>query len=172
MKKLYAIIISLLFMASTFGVAQTMAKEYKLCDGCVGSEFDPRTIESITVQVGDTLIVNGSPNVYCPPPEWNFCQCMCISGDCGSGVEVITFDCGPVIWETHHDPEGSSQRGYAVFKAVRPGTVTLQFLCMNYDTSTGACPEKIVTVTVTPKKKPLPMDWILKKFGLGKYKNN
>lgn len=172
MKKLYAIIISLLFMASTFGVAQTMAKEYSLCDGCVGSPLDPRIIESITVQVGDTLIVNGSPNVYCPPPEWNFCQCMCISGDCGPGVEIRTFDCGPVIWETHHDPEGSLQRQYAVFKAVRPGSVKLQFQCMNYDIHYPACPEKIVTVTVIPKSSSLPMDWIMKKFGLGKYKNN
>lgn len=170
MKKLYAIIISLLFIASTFGIAQTMAKEYSLCDGCFGSPFDPTIVESITVQVGDTLIVNGSPNVYCPPPEWNFCQCQCVS-DCWPGGAIPTYDCGAVIWEEHHDPEGSLERGYAVFKAVRPGTVKLQFQCMNYDIFYPACPEKIVTVTVIPKSSH-PMDWIMKKFGLGNYKDN
>jgi len=155
MKKLYAIVISLLFMASIFGVAQTMAKEYSLCEDC--------ELTSITVQVGDTLVIQGfSQHPICTPE----CNCICISGDCGPGVEVPTYDCGVLIWENHSDP----QRSYDIFRAARPGTAIIVAACMENNNVSPFC-DRQVTVTVIPKKSSsLPMDWILKKFGLGKYK--
>ena len=52
MNKIISILVSLLFLASTFGVASATAKEISLCDYCYGGP------DNITVQVGDTLLVD------------------------------------------------------------------------------------------------------------------
>jgi len=55
------------------------------------------------------------------------------------------------------------------FRAVRPGTVYFTFKCNPISESEPcSCCNRVVPVRITPKS--YPMDWILKKFGLGKYK--
>ena len=53
------------------------------------------------------------------------------------------------------------------FRAVSPGTVYFTFKC-NPRSGPCSCCDRVVPVRITPK--PYPMDWILKKFGLGKFK--
>lgn len=98
MKKIFAIVISLLFVVSVFGVAQTMARE-----PCKSEIIGPTT-----VQVGDTFQV----------------KVLFIEGDCcmtySMGIKgSIEYVCSKPVCEGPEPIPG----GYLfTFKALKPGT--------------------------------------------------
>ena len=145
MKKIFAILISLLFVASVFGVAQTMAQVN--CDCPCDQEY--YKISKTSVHVGETFTLSARigclPGLKYDAEPWKF-------------SEMIQYD------ETK-DLVLNTETGWATatFKALRPGTLTITNQCA------GECDGESIKITVTPKS--LPMDWIMKKLGLGKYKN-
>ena len=186
MKKIFAILISLLFVASVFGVAQTMAQVPCPCDeeyykinrdsvkvgetftisltkiallDCPNVRIEGKSIDEVT---GEIVANGGFPYRIGPvdmigveyyDAEGNLIYSGLVLPDCGYGFPCWSglypdADWGEVEWITW------------TFRAVTPGTldVTNNIPCLDVE-------------KVTVLSKSLPMDWILKKFGLGRYKN-
>lgn len=186
MKKIFAILISLLFVASVFGVASTMAQipcpcneeYYKISRDsvkvgetftisltkialldCPNVRIEGKSIE----EVDNEIIANGGFPYRIGPvdmigvdyydAEGNLIYSGLVLGDCGLG-----FPC----WsELYPDADWNKVEWITwTFRAVTPGTL---------DVTNDAVPcLDVEKVTVLPKS--LPIDWIMKKFGLGKYK--
>ncbi len=151
MKKIFAILISLLFVVSTFGIASSDDP-----DCCDPENFD---ISKTSVKVGETFTL--TVNYYC---------LFCLEGvgfedPCDVQTVWSTLIIGPPQYPF---PSGSpievigvqdlgSDRYIITMKAVFPGTLVFKNTnCSNEET----------TVKILPRS--LPMDWIMKKFGLGK----
>lgn len=100
MKKLFAILVSLLFVASVFGVAQAMAG-----GGC---ECPPGTISQTSVQVGDTFTVTrkaGCTYDITSTPGTPVQTIVQVSSVTANGFETVTIKAlrtGTVTF-TNHD---------------------------------------------------------------------
>jgi hypothetical protein len=137
MKKLYTIIISLLFLVSVFGIASLAA-----VTECPGCPLPPScTCGATNYQIDKTLVTVGetftfSKNNLCTYNE---------SAAPGSLEQTIQF------------VSGSTQSGWstATFRAISPGVVTF---------TNVKCGE-VVTVKILPK--PTPMQQFMKILGLG-----
>jgi len=178
MKKIFAILVSLLFVASFFGVASTMAAS----SYCLNDYYK---LSSDTVKVGETFTISlaivAMPNVKIEGKTVN----EITDGIIANGklpyrignVELVDVDYYGASGNLIHDGFVLPGCGLGfpcwselspswdqvatitwTFRAVTPGTLTAENALCN-DT---------IKVTVLPKS--LPIDWILKKFGLGKYK--
>ena len=143
MRKLYAILVTLLFVTSVFGVASMMA------DGGCPCDEQYYKISQTSVQVGDTFT-------------------LAINNDCLFDADIednFIWEASPgkfreMIW---YDPKDIiSENGWttATFKALRPGTLTV-----TYDH--GGCKDS-VTITITSKE--YPMNFFMKIIGFGKKK--
>ena len=144
MKKIFAIVISLLFVASVFGVAQTMAGSG--CPTCTCVDYF--TVSQTTVQVGDTF--TASIDIGClsdPDLENNFIW----TTTPGKFSETIGFN-------DETDVKIENCTVTATFKALRPGTLII--------THKG-CGDS-VTITITPKEYPFAS--FMKILGFGKKK--
>lgn len=151
MKKIFAILTSLLFVVSIFGVAQTMAQ------GTCNCKTEYYKISRDSVHVGETFTISLSKEA------WEHCTNIKIEGESIEDLEGITefpYRIGPVdIIGISIPYEGWNT---LTFRAVSPGTLAFT----NYDTHIPC--EDNETITILPKS--LPIDWIMKKLGLGKYK--
>ncbi|HOG74439.1 MAG TPA: hypothetical protein PLP47_05910 [Methanofastidiosum sp.] len=190
MKKIIAILISLLFIGSTFGVASILSgvateipKEIPCssCDGlypclCDGS---PHGISMTTVRVGQTFtITHNKQETYWQwikvddanrSDIWNEVVANGLPVSLGS-VELIDFRAYYTDGSSYDYKEafkkGNLDHTVYTFRAVRPGTVYFTFKC-NSLVPDCCCSNEVVPVRILPN---LPMDWILKKFGLGRFK--
>lgn len=161
MKKLISILISLLFVASTFGVAQTMAEEISLCDYCYGGP------DNITVQVGDTLLVNyGLAGIIDSNPHFE--PKVIFDGEVAPGKYLQVIDYGFFIHEITTDATNLSSPIQSKIKALQPGTINLAFVCIEPPIS--FCLRTNFTVTIMPK--PLPMDQITNILEKNRCKNH
>ncbi len=183
MKKIFSILISLLFVASIFGVAQTMAAS-PTSPYCVTEYYK---LSSDSVKVGETFTISLSTanwpydevkiaGLTIPEITGKIIENGGLPYKIGS-VEMIGIDyygeggaliysglvlpyCGygfPCWGEL--DPSWPDVKTVTwTFKAVSPGALVL---------TNGDCG---LTETIRVLPKSLPMDWILKRFGLGKYK--
>jgi len=183
MKKIFAILISLLFVASVFGVATTMAQDAPYC------ETEYYKVSRDSVKVGETFTISLStanwpyPLVKLGGLSIDEITLKIIENGglpyrIGS-VELVGIDyygadgliysglvlpCemavpGYPCWSALPDADWSDVEWVTwTFRAVTPGTLSLSNQICHYTE----------TITVTPKS--LPIDWIMKKFGLGKYK--
>ncbi|KYC51994.1 MAG: hypothetical protein AMQ22_01056 [Candidatus Methanofastidiosum methylothiophilum] len=142
MKKIFAVLVTLLFVASVFGVAQTMAAPD--CSGCNCNEVY-YTVSQTSVQVGDTFTAS--------------VKLGCLGG--------LDFDTSPGKFSEmiQYDPSKNlvinTETGWATatFKALRPGTLAI---------SNDCCPNDSITITMTPKSHP--MFSFMKILGFGKKK--
>jgi len=146
MKKIMAVLISLLFVLSTFGVA-SVAATYNGCNCNQTNVVVPKT-----VTVGQEFV-------------------FLYKVECGS--RHFTDSGSPNISEYIQVISEYGESGYMAFKykALKPGTI---YFC---DDQCSTCAPNIYEfkcytncLAVNIVKKEYPMDWILKKFGLGKYK--
>jgi len=187
MKKILAILVSLLFVASTFGVASILSgpveDECSSCDGlnpclCEGSSYG---ISMTTVRVGQTFtITHNKQETY-----WQWIKVddstrtdIWYNEVLPNGlpvrlglVELIDFrayytDGSSYGYKEAFKKENLDHTVYT-FRAVRPGTVYFTFKCNPRSEDPCCCSNEAVPVKILPN---LPMDWILKKFGLGRFK--
>ena len=148
MKKIFAILISLLFFGSVVGIASVMADCY--CG-------EDNIILPTKVSPGQEFIIkvkNGCPYVAYTA-DWQSAY----------GVYIEAVLTPPY-----------SEGDYVVFteKALKPGTI---YYCNgSCPTGVGCIPSsgpsscfECETLTIAPRA--LPMDWIMKKFGLGIFKD-
>ena len=188
MKKILSILISLLFIGSTFGVASILSSRPDFycssCDGsapclCEGSSYG---ISMATVKVGQTFtITHNKQESY-----WQWIKVDDFTREyiwfneiVPNGlpvrlglVELIDFRAYYTDGSSYDYKEAMKGTGVLdhtvyTFRAVSPGTVYFTFKC-NPRSEECSCCDRVVPVRITPK--PYPMDWILKKFGLGKFK--
>jgi len=138
MKKLYAIIISLVFVGSVFGIAPLAAVCTENCDPppsptCTCGQTN-YYLDKTLVTVGETFTF--SKNILCTYNE---------SAAPGSLDQTIQF------------VSGSTEAGWSTvtFRAISPGTVTF---------TNVKCGE-VVTVKILPKSTP--MEKFMKILGLG-----
>ncbi len=138
MKKIFSILISLLLLASAFGVGTAMAVEPpEECD----CEEDYYQVSKTSVQVGETF--TGSIMVYCV-----------------GGLNPDLFDQTLVDMIDLQNVEIDGVNWYvATFKALRPGTLVIK-----HDVPCLGCGDS-VTITITPRA--LPMQQIMMILGLG-----
>jgi len=175
MKKIFSILISFLFVLSTFGIASVMAP----LDCCDPANFDfSRTL----VHVGDTFTISFSGEflIGCNDfvEEEGLVELIYVKVYDGDGVLLYGLDPrtiggGAIMIR----PEYWIERTY---KAVRPGTAVFLINCTITCESIPGCkgPDCAICTyencqcskTVTIASRALPMDWILKTFGLGKFK--
>ena len=188
MKKIICILVSLLFIGSTFGVASILSSSIKEdipCSSCDGSapclcEGSPYGISMATVKVGQTFtITHNKHESYWQWIKVDDSNRSVIWTELGNGfpvrlglVELIDFrayydDGSSCDYLEAYDrgPLGLNHTVYT-FRAVSPGTVYFTFKC-NSLVPNCCCSNEAVPVRILPN---LPMDWILKKFGLGKFK--
>ena len=190
MKKLIAVLISLLFIGSTFGVASLLSgtpteSPCSSCDGhapclCEGSSYG---ISMAAVKVGQTFTITHNK-------QESYWQWIKVDDSTRSFIwsEVVTnglpvrlglvelidfrayYDDGSSYGYNEAYLKGTSGLDHTVytFRAVRPGTVYFTFKC-NPIPGPCSCCDRVVPVRITSKS--YPMDWILKKFGLGKFKD-
>jgi len=152
MKKIFAILTSLLFVVSIFGVAQTMAQTTCPCD-----TMEYYKISRDSVHVGETFTISLSYDA------WLGCTDIEIEGESIVDLKKITefpYRIGSVDIIGISGPDEDWKT--LTFRAVSPGTLAFT----NYDTH-KPCKDN-ETITILPKS--LPIDWIMKKLGLGKYK--
>lgn len=188
MKKIFAILVSLLFIGSTFGVASALSSAVGIdCSSCDGSapclcEGSPYGISMTTVKVGQTFtITHNKQETYWQwikvddferSDIWDEIVLNGLPVRLGL-VELIDYRAYYTDGSSYDYKEaylkGSGDLDHTVytFRAVRPGTVYFTFKC-NPRSGPCSCCDRVVPVRITPK--PYPMDWILKKFGLGKFK--
>jgi len=197
MKKILAILISLLFVASTFGILSVFGEathELYPCDLCEGDnpcqcDGSPYGISMTTVRVGQTFtITHNKQETYW---QWikiddftreeiwfNKIVSNGLPVSLGS-VELIDFRAYFTDGSSHDYNSAYNyikKQGFKntnlldhtvyTFRAVRPGTVYFTFKC-NSLVPNCCCSNEAVPVRILPN---LPMDWILKKFGLGRFK--
>ena len=146
MKKIFAIIISLLFVASVFGVALTMAQIN--CPGCPCESETYYNISRTSVHVGETFTLSIKQECYPSQAALEF------KTEPGKFSETIDYD--PTT-----DMKIENGWVIATFRALRPGTLTIINHC-------AQCDNDSIVVTITPKSTP--MDKFMKMLGLGKYK--
>ena len=189
-KKIICILVSLLFIGSTFGVASILSasKKDNPCECgypypclCEGSSYG---ISMTTVKVGQTFtITHNKQETY-----WQWKQ-VDDSSRFGIWSELVTngfpvrlglvelidfrayYDDGSSCDYLEAYDRGIDGLNHTVytFRAVRPGTVYFTFKCNPISASEPcSCCDRVVPVRITSKS--YPMDWIIKKFGLGKYK--
>ncbi|HOC77483.1 MAG TPA: hypothetical protein PLO36_04875 [Methanofastidiosum sp.] len=141
MKKVFAVLISMIFILSTLGVAAANG-------GCNCDR--PNVIAPKTVTVGQEFV-------------------LLYKVECGS--RIFTDSGSPNVSEYIQNISVYGESGYMAFKfkALKPGTI---YFC---DDQCSACDPSIYEfrcytncLTINIVKKSLPMDWIMKKFGLGK----
>lgn len=183
MKKIFAILISLLFVVSVFGVAQTMAQVPCPCDAeyykisrnsvhvgetftisltkialldCPDVKIEGKSIDEVTQEI----VENGGLPYRIGPADMISIDYYGAEGNLiyGGGLVLPVAGDGFPGW---NELPGWSDVEWITwtFRAFTPGTldVTNNMPCLDVE-----------KVTVTPKS--LPIDWIMKKFGLGKYK--
>lgn len=160
MKKIFAILTSLLFVVSVFGVAQTMAQ------GTCNCKTEYYKISRDSVHVGETFTISLSKEA------WLHCKDIKIEGESIEDLKIITefpYRIGPVDIIGISIPDEGWRT--LTFRAVSPGTLAFtNYAESNGDGNgvTGYLCEDNETITILPKS--LPIDWIMKKLGLGKYK--
>lgn len=126
MRKLYAILVTLLFVTSVFGVASITAGS-----GCPCEE-QYYNISQTSVQVGDTFTLAIKQECFVPDVDPDF------DAEPWKFNEMIQFDKTKDI---------KIENGWviATFKALRPGTLTIKSICCNEST----------IVTITAKEYPM-----------------
>ena len=188
MKKIFSILISLLFIGSTFGVASALSSAVNIpCSSCDGSspclcEGSPYGISMTTVKVGQTFtITHNKQETY-----WQWIKVddstrfdIWYNQVVPNGlpvrlglVELIDFR-AYYIDGSSYDYEEAFKKGSGgldhtvyTFRAVRPGTVYFTFKC-NPRSGPCSCCDRVVPVKIAPS---LPMNWLMRKLGLGKNK--
>jgi len=153
MKKIFAILISLLFVGTTFGIASVTANGSPDC--CDPDNFN---ISKTSVRVGETFVLKVQYGCF-----------FCLEGagfahPCDVQIVWSTIINGPPDYpypsespiETV-DVENLGEGNYIItFRAVSPGTLVFKNInCSNEETK----------VTILPKS--LPMDKFMKIFGFG-----
>lgn len=180
MKKIYAIIMSLVFTVSVFGVAQTMAASTSYCLG------EYYKISSDSAKVGETFTIFLAPIALGDVKIQGMTVTEITNGIIAKGG--LPYKIGPVelIGVDYYDvnglyysglvlPGGSDVPGFVdwddipqsfsnvtrikwTFRAVSPGTLNLTNIQCND------------TETVTILSKDLPFKFFAKLFGIGKEK--
>jgi len=162
MNKIISILLSLFFITSIFGVAQTTAEEISLCDYCYGSGPN-----NITVQVGDTLVVDpGILGII----EWDphYEPKIFPAEEIAPGKSRQVIDYGFFIYEMIVDPSNPGFPIQEKIKVLGPGTINFAFVCIELPSS--ICIRTDFTVTIVPK--PLPMDQITNILEKNRCKNH
>ena len=185
MKKIISILISLLFIGSTFGVASILSSRPDFyCSSCDGSapclcEGSPYGISMTTVKVGQTFtITHNKQESYWQWIKVDDFTRQEIWGEVITNglpvrlglVELIDFRAYYTDGSSYDYKEATKVIGVLdhtvyTFRAVSPGTVYFTFKC-NPRSGPCSCCDRVVPVRITPKS--YPMDWIMKKFGFGK----
>ena len=185
MKKIFAILVSLLFVGSAFGVASALSSAVGTdCSSCDGSapclcEGSPYGISMTTVKVGQTFtITHNKQETYWQWKQVDDFTRQEIWGEVVMNglpvrlglVELIDFRAYYIDGSSYDYKEAIKGKGdldhtVYTFRAVRPGTVYFTFKC-NPRSGPCSCCDRVVPVRITPKS--YPMDWIMKKFGFGK----
>ena len=181
MKKIMAILLSLLFIASTFCFASAYSESDSTAIDCC----DPDNLDfsRTLVRVGDTFTISYSAMFPgpCGSPfeEEGLVELIHVNIYDENGALIYSFDPrtippGEAIQVL---PEWWEEKTY---RAVRPGTAVFLIDCtLICDTILGCegpgcaiCSYEDCQCykTVTIKSRALPMDWIMKHFGLGKFK--
>lgn len=146
MKKIFAVLVTLLFVASVFGVAQTMAQIN--CPGCPCESEAYYTISRTSVHVGETFTLSIKQECYPSQAALEF------KTEPGKFNETIDYD--PTT-----DLKIENGMVIATFRALRPGTLTIINHC-------AQCANDSIVVTITPKS--YPMHHFMKLLGFGKKK--
>ncbi len=173
MKKIFAILISLLFVASVFGVAQTMAQGYDCNNYYQISRNSAKVGDIITISI--LLMATGDIEI-----EDKSIGNITTEIDSKGGLpyqigplELINVEYLRADWTPVHIGFLNQAQLAALpdisevvwvrwtFRAFKPGT-------MSFTSDSESHCDDTETITVTPKS--LPIDWIMKKFGLGKFK--
>jgi hypothetical protein len=187
MRKIITLLLSLLFVGSTFGVASALSSATNIpcssCDGsapclCEGSSYG---ISMTTVRVGQTFtITHNKQETYWQwikvddstrSDIWNEVVSNGLPVSLGL-VELIDFRAYYIdgssydYLEAFNKGSGGLDHTVYTFRAVHPGTVYFTFKC-NPRYGPCSCCDRIVPVRILPS---LPMNWFMKKFGLGKFK--
>ena len=157
-----AILISLLFVLSTFGVGTIMAG----IDCCNPVNFH---IDKTSVKVGQTFTV-----FYSFP-----CRELTDGKDLIEGLLVSVYNAdGSLSHSFDPDIGGGDEPCYGcmygvTYRALKPGKVTFYTGCIENGSNNTESLEDFYdshcecSKTVTITSRALPMDWIMKKFGLG-----
>ena len=166
MKKIYAILMSLLFIVSVFGVASTMA-----------DNPDAATATPERVKVGQIITVTSTlypcdtvDECYDPTIKIYDPSIKNIPGfplilnvdfeEFQDASEYVTKLSGPI--KISEDPSVWAWTYRANFSG------TIVFGAPAYQASPPT--HRLITNPVTITSRGLPIDWIMKKFGLGKFK--
>lgn len=185
-RKIITLLLSLLFVGSTFGVASALSSAVDIpCSSCDGSapclcEGSPYGISMTTVKVGQTFtITHNKQETY-----WQWIKVddstrfdiwynqVVVNGlPVRLGlVELIDFR-AYYIDGSSYDYEEAFEKGadgldhtVYTFRAVRPGTVYFTFKC-NPRSGPCSCCDRVVPVKIAPS---LPMLSFMKLFGFGK----
>ncbi|NPV50152.1 MAG: hypothetical protein HPY60_03000 [Candidatus Methanofastidiosum sp.] len=147
MKKIFAIIVSLLFVVSLFGVTQTMAQ----LDCCTPENFE---VSRTSVHVGETFTVSFRM----------FCGMLYIPDDSLFELTHINIydETGALRYSIENDGQPFSIQVNGMYleeitlRAIRPGTVFFGLDCSGFTCQvcdiTCDCHK---TVTITPKEYPM-----------------
>lgn len=185
MKKIFAILVSLLFVGSAFGVASALSSAVGTdCSSCDGSapclcEGSPYGISMTTVKVGQTFtITHNKQETYWQWKQVDDFTRQEIWGEVVMNglpvrlglVELIDFR-AYYIDGSSYDYEEAFEKGadgldhtVYTFRAVSPGTVYFTFKC-NPRSGPCSCCDRVVPVKIAPS---LPMLSFVKIFGFGK----
>lgn len=171
MKKIIAILISLLFIGSAFGMGSLLGNDI---DCCSQENFD---ISRASVKVGETFTV--SFNSSCIPQildedQEEFVEKINFKIYDSDGNIIENFD--PRDLDEPDLPGGSDIWWEWTYKAVKTGTVDFGIGCGTDCYSIPGCEGEGCLIcnqicncskTVKITSIDLPMNWIMKKFGLG-----
>jgi len=154
MKKLISVLISLLFVGSTFGVGTIMAP----IDCCAPENFE---LNRTSVKVGETFTLRVTYGCFFCLEGVGFenpCDVQIVWSTIINGPPDFPYPSGSPI-ETV-DVKNLGEGNYIItFRAVSPGTLVFK---------NTNCSKEETKVTITSRS--LPMNWIMKKFGLGEEK--
>lgn len=173
MKKIFSILISLLFIGSTFWIASVLAESNGI-DCCAPENFH---ISRTSVKPGETFTV--SFNSFCIPQitdedQEEFVEKINFKIYDGNGNILANFD--PRDPDEPSLPSGSDIWWEWTYKAVKPGAVVFGMNCGTDCYTIPNCSGDNCEVcnqicncykTVTISSRALPMNWIMNKFGLG-----
>ncbi len=153
MKKIFAILISLLFVLGTFGFASAVSEsDSSTIDCCDPTNFD---IDKTSVKVGETFTVTVQyPCLFCLEGV-SFehpCDIQIVWSTLINGPPEYPFPPGSPIERVGVENLGDGKH-IITLRAVSPGTIVFK----NEDCS------KTVTIT----SRAIPMDKFMKFFGLG-----